>query len=208
MKRKNTLKLLIGGGLLLALIRMVKKATRGMSVMSDYVIRARVRRYIPRVANQLSDSQMKMAVRIVKTAKNMGIDSDVDLQALLVIAFLESSFRPIAVSEEGARGVFQLTDIAIEDLRENGIAHEDDPFRIQDGIEFYKLLKRRRVYIRNAPVPVQMAVIWLCGSSVSGTNVCDLSGDCWVRAVRASQIIDWPIHSYCAMANQDNFGGV
>jgi soluble lytic murein transglycosylase-like protein len=62
------------------------------------------------------------------------------------IAWLESRFEPLAVSPTGARGVFQLTTIAINDIYQRGGYRVRDPFNAEDnirgGIKYIKIAAR------------------------------------------------------------------
>jgi soluble lytic murein transglycosylase-like protein len=62
------------------------------------------------------------------------------------IAWLESKLNPNAVSPTGAKGVFQLTGIAIKDLRERGgyvVTNAFDPLQnVTAGIKYIKLVAR------------------------------------------------------------------
>lgn len=64
----------------------------------------------------------------------------------LKIAYLESRFNPKAVSPTGAKGVFQLTSIAIKDIAQRGGFVVTDPFdpvqNITGGIKYIKIAAR------------------------------------------------------------------
>ncbi len=84
--------------------------------------------------------------KIVQAARELNMDENL----MLAIAKAESHFKLYAVSEVGAKGIFQLTTDAIKQLVEKGMAglyyELNDPFNIeqniQGGIRYFKWLYR------------------------------------------------------------------
>ncbi len=61
----------------------------------------------------------------------------------LAIAEIESSMGVNQLSPSGAKGVYQLTNIAFKDLRQDMERKNDDTIDILCGLAFLYLLKRR-----------------------------------------------------------------
>lgn len=98
--------------------------------------------------------------KIVQMARELTMDGNL----MLAIAKAESHFKLYAVSEVGAKGVFQLTKIAIEQLKKKSMGNLcyelTDPFNIeqniQSGARYFKWLYR--VYYKGDKEALQKAL--------------------------------------------------
>jgi soluble lytic murein transglycosylase-like protein len=91
-----------------------------------------------------SDTIVRSNVRqlVAAIAREEGVPTNTALK----IAWLESRFEPLAVSPTGAKGVFQLTTIAINDVWQRAQYKVKDPFNAEDnirgGVKYIKLAAR------------------------------------------------------------------
>jgi len=94
----------------------------------------------------LSQRQLKTKERIVQVAKALGVDPSWAVS----IAFVESSLGLRQLSPSGAKGVFQLTSIAMKDLLQEMEKRDDDIIDLACGIAFLHLLLKRHGSIEKA----------------------------------------------------------
>lgn len=124
---------------------------------------------------------------IKKIAAEQGVPADTALR----IAFLESRFDPRALSPTGAKGVMQLTSIAIKDLKQRGGFEVTDPYdpvqNITGGIIYMKIVARDVGARLDEPAKIYMAF-----------NI----GPTGARAV-----VNGRAHSVAKLINQQAYGG-
>lgn len=124
---------------------------------------------------------------IRKIAAEQGVPADTALR----IAFLESRFDPRALSPTGAKGVMQLTSIAIKDIKQRGGFEVTDPYdpvqNITGGIIYMKLVARDVKARLDEPSKIYM-----------GFNI----GPTGARAV-----VNGKAHSVAKLINQQAYGG-
>ena len=89
--------------------------------------------------SNLSPAQRATQTRIETMAAFFGLDPD----WCAAVAMVESSLGVAQKSPTGCLGVFQLSGIAMKDLRLAMEAHDDDRIDIACGVAFLALLKRR-----------------------------------------------------------------
>lgn len=91
---------------------------------------------------KLSSSAEDVRRAITAYAEREGVPA----QTALKIAWLESRFNPKATSPTGAKGVFQLTSIAIKDVAQRGGYQVRDPYDMIDnivgGLKYLKIVSR------------------------------------------------------------------
>lgn len=74
----------------------------------------------------------------------------IDRKWAVAVAMVESSLGLNQKSPTGARGVFQMTSIAMKDLLQSMEAHDDDMVDILCGIAFLWLLYKRHGSVEDA----------------------------------------------------------
>lgn len=101
---------------------------------------------------------------IKKLIKEIAQELNVDADLMIRIAKEESAFSPYAVSEDKAKGIFQLTPITIKQIKEAGGIYGyplENPFdvyqNIQGGIRYFKWLYE--VYYKNEPQRLEKTLI-------------------------------------------------
>ena len=94
----------------------------------------------------LSLQQLKIKDKITQVAKALGVDPS----WAVAIAFVESSLGLQQKSATGAKGVFQLTSIAMKDLLQEMEKSDDDIIDITCGLAFLHLLFKRHKTIEEA----------------------------------------------------------
>lgn len=121
-----------------ASVRSVVKAISGLTV---------VQLAAERIAERAS-GRMAVVDRtdIKKLIEKYATEEGVPIPTAMKIAYLESRFDPLAKSPTGAKGVYQFTSIAIEDLKRRANFVMGDPFdpvqNIIGGMKFIKLVAR------------------------------------------------------------------
>lgn len=88
---------------------------------------------------ELNAKQKKLKEKIQEIAVFFGLDPN----WLLGVAMTESSMGLHQKSRTGARGVFQMTRIAMQDLLQEMENYDDDLIDVAIGAAFLYLLKRR-----------------------------------------------------------------
>ena len=93
---------------------------------------------------KLNQRQLSTRNKIERISKIFGIDPD----WAVAVALTESSLGEFQLSPTGAKGVFQMTSIAMKDLLLEMEKKDDDLIDIFAGIAFlYTLLKRHKTII-------------------------------------------------------------
>lgn len=87
----------------------------------------------------LDDRQKATLAKIRKAAELLGVDPDWSSS----IAMVESALGRYQLSRTGAKGVFQMTSIAMKDLLNEMQRQDDDLIDIVCGILFLRLLLKR-----------------------------------------------------------------
>ena len=87
----------------------------------------------------LDDRQKATLAKIRKAAELLGVDPD----WAAAIAMTESALGKYQLSKTGAKGVFQMTTIAMKDLLLEMQKADDDMIDIACGILFLRLLLKR-----------------------------------------------------------------
>lgn len=87
----------------------------------------------------LDDRQKATLAKIRKAAELLGVDPD----WASAVAMVESALGKYQLSKTGARGVFQMTTIAMRDLLNEMQRQDDDLIDIVCGILFLRLLLKR-----------------------------------------------------------------
>ena len=87
----------------------------------------------------LDDRQKATLAKIRKAAELLGVDPD----WASAIAMVESALGRYQLSRTGAKGVFQMTSIAMKDLLNEMQRQDDDLIDIVCGILFLRLLLKR-----------------------------------------------------------------
>lgn len=87
----------------------------------------------------LNAKQIETLVKIRIVAKALGIDPD----WAAAVAMTESALGLHQLSKTGAKGVFQMTTIAMKDLLQEMEKKDDDMIDIACGVLFLRLLFRR-----------------------------------------------------------------
>lgn len=88
---------------------------------------------------EISEQERNIVVEKIKEKSNeMGLDQ----KLMLVIAFQESKFKPFAVSYTGVKGLFQVTNDALKDVKEKTGYEVSDKFDFEQsmeaGLRYYK----------------------------------------------------------------------
>jgi soluble lytic murein transglycosylase-like protein len=116
----------------------IARLTSGKGAQDLRAFRDQSRNVIP--ASVVGRDNVRQLVAAI--AMELGVPTETALK----IAYLESRFDPKAVSPTGAKGVFQLTSIAIKDIATRGGYVVRDPFdpdqNIRGGVTYIKLAAR------------------------------------------------------------------
>ena len=96
----------------------------------------------------LTPKQIETKTKIEIFARLFGIDP----KWAVAVAMVESSLGEHQKSPTGARGVFQMTSIAMDDLRYSMEKGDDDLVDIACGVAFLRLLLRRWKSYQSATV--------------------------------------------------------
>ena len=94
----------------------------------------------------LNDKQLETLEKIRRAAELLGVDPD----WASAIAMVESALGRYQLSRTGAKGVFQMTSIAMKDLLNEMQRQDDDLIDIVCGILFLRLLLKRHKTIEEA----------------------------------------------------------
>lgn len=94
----------------------------------------------------LDDRQKITLEKIRRAAELLGVDPD----WASAVAMVESALGKYQLSKTGARGVFQMTTIAMRDLLQEMQKQDDDLIDIACGILFLRLLLKRHKTIEEA----------------------------------------------------------
>ena len=94
----------------------------------------------------MTPDQIQTVYQIDKISQLIGIDP----AWACAVASVESSYGLKQKSPTGARGVFQMTGIAMKDLLQEMEKHDDDLIDICCGILFLRLLLKRHGTIEKA----------------------------------------------------------
>ena len=97
-------------------------------------------------AMKLNEKQYETLRKIRKAAKCIGVDPD----WAAAVAMTESALGLHQLSKTGAKGVFQMTSIAMKDLLLEMQKSDDDLIDILCGILFLRLLLKRHKTIEAA----------------------------------------------------------
>jgi len=95
---------------------------------------------------ELNAKQIETLVKIRIVAKALGVDPD----WAAAVAMTESALGLHQLSKTGAKGVFQMTSIAMKDLLQEMQKADDDLIDILCGILFLRLLLKRHKTIEAA----------------------------------------------------------
>jgi len=87
----------------------------------------------------LDDRQKITLEKIRRAAELLGVDPD----WASAVAMVESALGKYQLSKTGARGVFQMTSIAMKDLLQEMQKADDDMIDIACGVLFLRLLLKR-----------------------------------------------------------------
>ena len=87
----------------------------------------------------LNDKQLETLEKIRRAAELLGVDPD----WASAVAMVESALGKYQLSKTGARGVFQMTSIAMKDLLQEMQKADDDMIDIACGVLFLRLLLKR-----------------------------------------------------------------
>ena len=87
----------------------------------------------------LNDKQLETLEKIRRAAELFGVDPD----WASAVAMVESALGKYQLSKTGARGVFQMTSIAMKDLLQAMQKADDDMIDIACGVLFLRLLLKR-----------------------------------------------------------------
>ena len=87
----------------------------------------------------LNDKQLETLEKIRRAAELLGVDPD----WASAVAMVESALGKYQLSKTGARGVFQMTTIAMKDLLQEMQKADDDMIDIACGVLFLRLLLKR-----------------------------------------------------------------
>lgn len=96
-------------------------------------------------SSMIATSQSTKSIRDLIIA--LSLKEGVPAETALKIAFLESRLNPKATSPTGAKGIFQLTGVAIRDVRERGggfvVSDPYDPEQnVTGGLRYLKIVAR------------------------------------------------------------------
>ena len=94
----------------------------------------------------LDDRQKITLEKIRRAAELLGVDPD----WASAVAMVESALGKYQLSKTGARGVFQMTTIAMRDLLQEMQKNDDDLIDIACGVLFLRLLLKRHKTIEEA----------------------------------------------------------
>ena len=94
----------------------------------------------------LDDRQKITLEKIRRAAELLGVDPD----WASAVAMVESALGKYQLSKTGARGVFQMTTIAMRDLLQEMQKQDDDLIDIACGVLFLRLLLKRHKTIEEA----------------------------------------------------------
>ncbi len=87
----------------------------------------------------LNDKQLETLEKIRRAAELLGVDPD----WAAAVAMTESALGLHQLSRTGAKGVFQMTTIAMKDLLQEMQKADDDMIDIACGVLFLRLLLKR-----------------------------------------------------------------
>lgn len=87
----------------------------------------------------LNDKQLETLEKIRRAAELLGVDPD----WVAAVAMVESAMGKYQLSKTGAKGVFQMTSIAMKDLLNEMQRQDDDMGDILCGVLFLRLLLKR-----------------------------------------------------------------
>jgi len=87
----------------------------------------------------MNPNQQEVKQEIEYYAHQFGVDA----VWACAVAMVESSLGDDRISRTGCRGVFQMSSIAMEDLRQQMGSEDDDTVEIVCGLLFLRLLRKR-----------------------------------------------------------------
>lgn len=87
----------------------------------------------------LNDKQQETLAKVRVAAKVLDVDPD----WVAAVAMVESALGKYQLSKTGAKGVFQMTSIAMKDLLQEMQKSDDDMIDILCGVLFLRLLLKR-----------------------------------------------------------------
>lgn len=96
---------------------------------------------------------------VIRKIRRKAANLEADVNNMLALAGCESQYKPYAVSEVGAKGVFQLTKDAKDQVEKGGFKVEDDfniDQNIEGGIRYFLWLLR--TYYESVPQSIEKTV--------------------------------------------------
>lgn len=105
---------------------------------------------------EITDQEREVVLNKIRQ-KTQELDVNADL--MLALAGCESQYKPYAISEDDAKGIFQLTQIAIQQLKDVGFEIKDAfdiDQNIEGGIRYFRWLLT--TYYSDAPQSIEKTI--------------------------------------------------